>query len=185
MPDMQTALTKALSTMNQKEMTHINNLLNHWSEAEIETKPEATTMTTSSPSLDKRFKNNVTRSVFEFVKNTPGATKRQLAVALSQDGFKETSTVAIAAQLVRRGILRQDGEKLYHAVENYSSSTKYSKRNRKTKRVTTQRVVAKPVAAVAAVAPSPARFDPKAVIGPLTVYQARELYDELKRMFGG
>ena len=47
------------------------------------------------------IRNNVTRETFNYIKNNPGSTRKEIIIALEHLGFKEASTSSIMSQLCR------------------------------------------------------------------------------------
>lgn len=178
MPDIQTEMTKMLSEWN---------------------KPEATM--TPPTKADERVTNNVSRELYEHIKRYPGHTAKQVTFDLDKRGFKPTSTSSLISQFVRNGLLRKDVDKLYVEYPEYKSV--YKKTPKKTKAKLTNKVppdlrtlVTQQIEASAPPRGSRPRptepsafitrhvdFDPKKMIGILSVYHAKALYEELKSMF--
>jgi len=181
MPDIQTEMSK---------------LLNQWN------KPE-TTMTQPPIKIDKRVTTNVSRELFEHIKMYPGETAKQVARDLDKRGFKPASTTSLISQFTRYGLIRKEDDKLYAIAPEYKSV--YRKEPKKTiadlngkglpdlRTVLAQRIEA--TAPSRGSRPRPTKpsvfitrhvdFDPKQMIGTLSVYHAKALYEKLKSMFGG
>lgn len=176
MPDMQTALTTALSKMNTKEMPNLNTLLDQWAES------EATTMTKPSD-RNHRITNNVSRVVFNCIRDNPGISRRELVKRLLAQQFKESSVTSLITQYLRGGLIREDGNKLY-AIDNEYRSVYTANAKAKRKAIKAKAKV-KPAAQSPTPAPTPEAFNPAALIESLTVYQAKLVYNELKTMFTG
>ena len=144
------------------------------------------------------IQNNVTRATFDYVKLHPGTTSTAASRDLVKHGFKESSVTALMAQFVRAGLAVRDNNHGYRVtVDEYvpmKASAKY------TKKVV---VKAKPVPkarepqndGIAALHPEATSKrvvntivfgkPPEEVIKHMNVIQARELYDYLKKVFGG
>jgi hypothetical protein len=143
------------------------------------------------------IKNNVTRVTFDYVKLHPGTTAAAACKDLAKHGFKGSSITALMAQFVRSGLAVRDNNHGYRVVvDEYipmKASAKYTKK-----------AVAKPVKAKAQPAPHSegiAALQPEAtskrtniivlgktpeeVIKHMNVFQAKELYEYLKKIFGG
>jgi hypothetical protein len=142
--------------------------------------------------------NNVTRVTFDYIKLHPGTTSTAASRDLAKHGFKESSVTALMAQFVRAGLAVRDNNHGYRVtVDEYKpmkASAKYAKKvvvkakpapkahepqndgiaalqpEATSKRVVNTIVFGKP---------------PEEVIKHMTVLQARELYDYLKKIFGG
>jgi len=114
MPDMQTALKTALSRTLQE-----------WDD-DGEQAPQTPTINTtinnslSAPSqgipMKKTFgvTNNISRVTFDYIKNNPGSTRKEIIEALDHQGFNAGSTSSLIAQLRRNGMIH-DKDSLYYA----------------------------------------------------------------------
>ena len=142
--------------------------------------------------------NNVTRVTFDYIKLHPGTTSTAASRDLAKHGFKESSVTALMAQFVRAGLAVRDNNHGYRVtVDEYTpmkASAKYAKKTV---------VKAKPAPkarepqndGIAALQPEATSKrvvntivfgkPPEEVIKHMTVLQARELYDYLKKIFGG
>ena len=142
--------------------------------------------------------NNVTRVTFDYIKLHPGTTSTAASRDLAKHGFKESSVTALMAQFVRAGLAVRDNNHGYRVtVDEYTpmkASAKYAKKTV---------VKAKPAPkarepqndGIAALQPEATSKrvvntivfgkSPEEVIKHMNVIQARELYDYLKKIFGG
>jgi hypothetical protein len=185
MPDIQTALTTALSKMSLGEMNHVNNLLDQWADA------EATTMTTSSPPTKRigLITNNVSRETFNCVRDNPGLTRAEIVEKLGRLGFKKSSVSSLIAQFMRDGQFRTSGTKLY-AINNEYKNLPQTRKKKQIRKVTAG---AKPKAVEVPETPTPPAmlvrrpmpsFNAQEMVNRWSAYQAREVYQELKTIFG-
>lgn len=142
--------------------------------------------------------NNVTRITFDYVKKHPGTTAAAASRDLIKQGYKESSVTALMAQFVRAGLAVRDNNHGYRVVVDEYIPMKAAQ-----KYVKKPAVKAKPTLkarepqseGIAALQPeatgkrivSTIVFGkpPEEVIKHMTVLQARELYDYLKKIFGG
>jgi hypothetical protein len=63
--------------------------------------------------------NNISRVTFDYIKNNPGSTRKEIIEALDHQGFNAGSTSSLIAQLRRNGMIH-DKDSLYYAdVEEY------------------------------------------------------------------
>lgn len=207
MPDIKTALSAAL--LRPPAHVVVQKTINEWDDegagAPVVTKETKGTFMLSEKPAPKRggqIKNNVMRETFNFIMNNPGLTCKAISLALERQGFKASSVTSVVSQLWRSGQLIKNGEGYRTTSSAYKPvSTMPNIKVKKLKKQIeglkelakskgisalpiTQASVEKELTRFAEKIMQPS-FDPKAVLGPLTVYQARELYDELKRMFGG
>ena len=161
-----------------------------------------------------KISNNVMRATFEFIQQYPGLTSKQICEQMEHRGFKPTSVVSVVSQLHRSGQLHKDGVtyRTINAEYKPMGATANAKVNKLKKQVEALKKQAKsqgisalpvtPAVGIATLQPvtqgsvdrepkkfaeevSQPAFDPKKIVNPLTVYQARMLYDELEAMFGG
>lgn len=138
--------------------------------------------------------NNVSRVTFEYVRDHEPKTNMEICNTLEAQGFKRTSVSSLLSQMVVVGLLKRDDNGKYWALEpEYRSFSINSYRKAKEKAK-----VRKPVAQTRAmknylskkVEPTPAPQPEVKVcnsvedlLNTLTVAQARELFDRLKKMF--
>ena len=187
MPDIQTALSNALKTT-----------INNWEKEDMQT-----TQTNTQPKSTRFFDitNNVTRATFDYVKHRPNETSAEICASMAKLGYKESSVGSLLAQFAKQGLAERDDRGRYITIVPEYKPLKNKKKEAK--------VVAKPVetpkrkyekrsegiAALqpdASEMPAPKRFvtlvrtkSPDDILKDMTVFQARELYDYLKKMFGG
>ena len=187
MPDIQTALANALKTT-----------INNWEKEDMQT-----TQTNTQPKSTRFFDitNNVTRATFEYVQHHPNETSAEICASMERMGYKSSSVGSLLAQFAKQGLAERDDRGRYITIVPEYRPLKASKKEVK--------VVAKPVETpkrkyekrsegIAALqpdiseTPAPKRFvtlvrtkSPDDILKDMTVFQARELYDYLKKMFGG
>ena len=147
------------------------------------------------------IQNNVTRVTFDYIKLHPGTTSAAASRDLVKHGFKESSVTALMAQFVRAGLAVRDNNHGYRAVvDEYTpmkASAKYAKKTAVKAKPAPKAKAHEPqndgIAALQPDATAVKRMvntivfgkPPEEVIKNMTVLQARELYDYLKRIFGG
>ena len=183
MPDIKTALSTVLSQWEQDEQKQINQ---------------------EKPLGKHLFKpvNNVTRETFNYIKNNPNKTTAEVCNALAKRGFKEGSVTSICAQFSKQGQVVKDGytKRMVAVGTDYiplksASAFKTQKPETRVIKIVKRE---KPTqnAGLASIAPKEDTtrkaaliflndFDPNDVVNKLSVVQARELYDLLKKIFGG
>lgn len=212
MPDLQTALQSALikTTLNawdahedqirkpqqEKQMANPNPVIN------IEAGKGFT------PS------NNVMRATFDAVKNAPKMKHKEYVEMLALNGYKTNSTSAVLYQLMRAGqIARDEQGQLSVTCAEYQPIKQVKKQPRvlvldkapepKPRQIVIVKRKPKAEQGIAALKADtaqpdvekfdmgkfthhrPAVFHPSAIVDGLTVLHARELYDYLKKIFGG
>ena len=184
MPDIKTALTNVLNQWEQDEQKQI-------------------TQQQEKPMGKQLFRttNNVTRETFNYIKNNPNKTTPEVCEALEKRGFKESSVHSICAQLSQQGQVVTDGHtKRMVAVGNeyqpLKSASKFKALNAPKVLKVVKRREAPQDAGLAAIAPKEPdtsrstivlnrNWTAQGVVDKLSVMQARELYDLLKKIFGG
>jgi hypothetical protein len=155
--------------------------------------------------------NNISRVTFDYIKNNPGSTRKEIIEALEHQGFAGGSTSSLIAQMRRNKMIHETNNLYYADIPEYRpiKSLKAIKKMEESaappKRKYTKRDVTgigallqeKLEAAPDRVASHPDTVAPKRMISlvrvktpedilkDMTVYQARELYVHLKQMFGG
>ena len=114
MPDIQTAFKAALSkTLQQWDddgeaplVQPVSNPL---------TKP------TQEIPMKKTFNvsNNISRVSFEYIKNNPGSTRKEIIQALDHQGFNSGSTSSLIAQMRRNKLIHETNGAFYADVAEY------------------------------------------------------------------
>jgi hypothetical protein len=219
MPDIQTAFKNALTRTLQE-----------WDD-DGEISPQTiinTTVNNSVPTpsqeipMKKTFNitNNISRVTFEYIKNNPGSTRKEIIQALEHQGFACDSTSSLIAQMRRNQMIHETNSAYYADIAEYRPikslkalrrmdapiapvappKRKYEKKAvtgigallREKMDAAIDRGALDAAARVMEPAPTNKRFvslvrnqQPQDVLKDMTVYQARELYDHLKQMFGG
>ena len=125
----------------------------------------------------------VSETLFNVIRDNPGSTRAQLIVLARKAGIKDASSSSLVVQFTRRGIIRTQntgGASTYFAVgSSYTSG--YIPKDKPKK--------AKPVAKVTPKSmplPDNAKLTTSVpqLLDTLSIVQARELYDALKKIFG-
>lgn len=178
MPDIKTALSGILSEWeldNQKQ------------EKQVETPQQKPYFSIT---------NNVTRATFDYVKNNPNQPCKIICAAMSKRGYKPVSVTSLLTQFVRNKLCVRDEQGRYTAIVNEYTPIKVNKHT-KAKQVKAKQVIEKAKATrgqgIAALSPQPAQrvapivtaWDADTIINNIGLKQARALYDELKKIFGG
>jgi hypothetical protein len=132
-------------------------------------------------------RNNVMRETFNCVLNNPGLTAKEISNKMAFEGFKASSVTSVVSQLCRSGQLLKD-RNTYRTVNDVYVPilSKYKPVSAKKAAQASQGIAALTPAPAPAPVPVPVHkpFEPKDIIEPLNVYQAYDLYRELKEMFG-
>jgi predicted SPOUT superfamily RNA methylase MTH1 len=167
--------------------SELSKVLNEWNPS------ETTTMTQPASPVHFAVTNNVTRVTFDYVRDNPGKTRIEVAKALEKQGYKPGSVSSLLGQMVKQGMMRESAHLLY-AMTNEYTPIKSSKKVKEmaAKPQEQQRKVVKLVntrtGEVLNPTPAPqinAAWDAETLLNNLSIKQARALYDELRKIFGG
>ena len=135
--------------------------------------------------------NNVTRATFDHVKDNPHQSCKTICATLEKRGYKSSSIGSLLTQFVKNGLCVRDANGNYTAIAHEYTPIKVRKQ------VKAKQVIAKAkatrgegIAALGAqptqrVAPIVTAWDADTIINNIGLKQARALYDELKKIFGG
>lgn len=169
-------------------------LLNAWAQDEEQTIKEKV-MT-----QPHRFKptNNASRETFAFIKNNPNLTAKEIVVHMTKRGFKKNSTTSLCTQMLRQGMVSRDTRGgLRVVVDEYAPLRSYKKCEKERIEKVKFGKPEEKSAGLAALAPQDKvdtsrstivltrNWTAQGVVDKLSVMQARELYDLLKKIFGG
>jgi hypothetical protein len=119
MPDMQTALKTALTRTLQE-----------WDDDGETFSPPSTINTTINNSvptpsqeipMKKTFNitNNISRVTFDYIKNNPGSTRKEIIEALEHLGFAGGSTSSLIAQMRRNQMVHETNNAYYADIPEY------------------------------------------------------------------
>lgn len=132
--------------------------------------------------------NNISRTTFEFIKANPGLTRAEVVAKLTAKGYKATSTSSLVTQMIRQGLVKVGP---HNRV--FTDHPEYTPIKPRLVRAA-QKAAAKPrkQAAKKPVEPTPAETVTRPVrqtaveelLEQLSIVQARELYDQLRKIFG-
>jgi hypothetical protein len=164
--------------------SELSKVLNEWNPS------ETTTMTQPVSPVHFAVTNNVTRITFEYVRDNPGKTRIEVAKALEKQGFKPGSVSSLLGQMLKQNMMRESAHLLYAMTNEYTPikgskamkalAAKPQEQQRKIVTITRK---AAPVAE-----PTPqinSAWDAEVMLNNLSIKQARALYDELRKIFGG
>jgi hypothetical protein len=212
MPDMQTALKTALRTTLQQ-----------WDD-DGETFPHSPSVQPVSSSLPQPTQeipmkkafgitNNISRVTFDYIKNNPGSTRKEIIQALEHQGYAGGSTSSLVAQMRRNKMIHETNNAYYVDIPEYRpiKSLKALKKMEDALAPAKRKYEKKAVTGIGALlrekienAPAVTASEPllhttqrkafvtlvrtrspEDILKDMTVYQAHELYVHLKQMFGG
>lgn len=184
MPDIKTALAKALNEWTADDTAH--------NPAPTPAKPYFTVT------------NNVCRVTFEYVRDNRNKTRVEVAKELAAKGYKTGSVSSLLGQMIKQGLISEVSGFLQANSDTYTpiKSSKalkamqakaQAKPERKHVTIVNTRtgevLNPKPSAGIAAL-PTKApqinsAWDADTLLNHLSIKQARALYDELRKIFGG
>lgn len=201
MPDMKTALTKALQ---------------EWSTNDVEPDVQAAAQQPAAAPATQAAPINISRALFDYVKQFPGVTKLHVVNALSDNyGYKRTTLYALIRLMERQRVVQFKDGRLFLLVESYVPLKSALSLTAMEKRMGVDRPVAPEQEKARARAlkwiahkkgsaaptpdpqetPAPAEPTPvvrnthvnrsKLLLENMPVYEAFALYKELHNMFGG
>jgi hypothetical protein len=127
---------------------------------------------------------NATRATFNYVRDNPGVTSTQATNALHSTGVPKGSSTSLLSVMVSRGNIRKDADGKLFAVQQEYKSIKAAKPKAPKPAV----VVVEPPKPVEPVETAPqinSEWDVDVMLNNLSIKQARALYDELRKIFGG
>ena len=212
MPDIQTALKTALSRTLQ-EWDDDGETFPH--------SPSVQPVSTSVPPpsqgipVKKAFgiTNNISRVTFNYIKNNPGSTRKEIIEALEHQGFSGGSTSSLVAQMRRNKMIHETNNLYYADIPEYRpiKSLKALKKMDDALAPAKRKYEKKAVTGIGALlreklenAPAITASEPllhttqrkafvslvrtrtpEDILKDMTVYQAHDLYVHLKQMFGG
>ena len=119
MPDMQTAMKQALSQTLQE-----------WDD-DGETFPHSPSVQPVSPSFSPPtqgipmtkqlfpIKNNITRATFNYIRDNPGSTRKEIITALEHQDYNSGSTSSLISQLRKNGLVHRTNDLYYADADDY------------------------------------------------------------------
>ena len=209
MPDLQTALTTAIK--HQVLTTTIN----EWEEEEQQTmqaQPQAPIMQTQTQingNTKTTFTGNMSKDLFTFIKDNPGCLTEDVRKAFADVEYKVTSINSLIAQMIRNKMVsRNDVGNLESNRVYYKPITNSSKKKKLAKAIAKVKATKTQAQGIAALAPEPTQdtdkgqeaidkvlalpvrearavYDALCLLRDLNVGEARHLYTELQKLFGG
>ena len=176
--------------MNLGEMLRAKLLINQINEA---TTPKEETPKVEAAPKRKPFQigNNLNRALFEQAQCYP-ATRKNLTDRMVAMGYKRNSVSTIIQQMLRQGVLQPDDECVLHLTVAQYTPLKSARTMRKLEAAKPERkkvnlVIKRRVAEEERPVSSPPVVQEsrvKTILRSVSILQARELYDELRGIFG-
>ena len=199
MPDIQTAFKSALTRT-----------LTEWDDDEGTPVPvpsskqpvSLSSVPTQGIPMAKTFNvtNNISRVSFQYIKDNPGSTRKEIITALDHQGFNSGSTSSLIAQMRRNKMIHEKNGLHYADVDEYRPLKSLKAIKKMEGEPIPKRKYEKKLEGIAALRADTAPVldipvqrsfltklvrtqDPDDIIKNLSVFQARELYDRLKQIF--
>jgi len=170
MPDLKSELSKVISSWDNPTITV------------QQTQPQST--------MHHNVTSNVTLATFNYVRDNPGKTRIDVSDAMLARGCKKSSSTSLLSLMIKQGHVRETQGLLYTNIPAYKpllSSKAFAKLQG---RVQAKKPAPKPkIEAPAPAAPAAPQinsaWDAETLLNHLSIKQARALYDELRKIFGG
>jgi hypothetical protein len=119
MPDMQTALKTALSQT-----------LQDWDDDEEPSSVQPVSTSVPQPSQNIQgipmtkqlfpIKNNITRVTFNYIRDNPGSTRKEIITALEHQDYNSGSTSSLISQLRKNGLVHMTNDLYYADADEYA-----------------------------------------------------------------
>jgi hypothetical protein len=200
MPDIKTALEQALSKAQTRAQ-----LPAEWDDEGGAVVIEDITTQAKEATMPKRLfetTNNVTRATFDYILKNPGKSRKEVMGAMTAQGFNAGSISSLIGQFSKQGhIVNNSGfyfarrdefvplktvRKKAEPVPERKKVVIVSKRTGEVIPPAPAGIAALPTAREAAPVPQiNAAWDAETLLNHLSIKQARALYDELRKIFGG
>jgi len=137
--------------------------------------------------------NNVTLETFNYVRDNPNKLSGEIRDAMRQRGFNVGSVGSLITQFTKQGQFAKDHNNRYSAIMREYTPLKSTKNFRSEGKRVNKIVSIKSKPKSAGIAALQVDTTPKAIpktdiqsiLNGLSILQARALYDELKKIFGG
>ena len=176
MPDLKTALSTALSTWEQddKQIQQEKQMQNKRPQQFVPT-------------------NNVTQETFNYVKNNPNKNSGEIRSVLVARGFNAGSIGSLLTQFTKQNQMVKDHNGRYTVcVPNYTplkSTRQFRAEGKRINKIVNIKSKPKSAGIAALQVDTTPKAIPKtdiqSMLNGLNILQARALYDELKKIFGG
>jgi len=189
MPDLKSEMSKVLEAWEQDTQ-------------QPKDKPVQTTQPKLAATIFKPT-NNVTLETFNYVRDNPHATTKDVCAALGAKGLNPNSVGSLLTQFVKQGQMAKDHNNkhivLTPAYTPLKSTKKFSAEGKRINKIVSiktkpkakvtapnsEGIAALQVDATTQTSFSVTPWTTDGIISKLSVIQARVLYDELKKIFGG
>ena len=210
MPDLQTALTTAIK--NQVLSTTINEWEEEEKQTmQAATQPQAPIMQTQTQingNSKLTLTGNLSKDIFVYIRDNPGCLRADVRKVFIEAGFKEASIGSLVSQMVRTNMVSTNEVGNLEAKRVYYKPITISKKKKLAKAIAKVKAAKPKAQGIAALAPEPTQdtakgqeaidkvlalpvrearavYDALCLLRDLNVGEARHLYTELQKLFGG
>jgi hypothetical protein len=168
MPDLKTALTVALTQPAKAAKELIETTRNDFQSVK-----------------GKPFSTGVVVTTFNYVRDHPGCTSKEVNKILNAKGYPETSVSSVISKLVHRGFVNRDEDGRLNTTKLEYKPDRRHLKNRVAKPVAKPRAKPVPKWKPPALIPMPeiTAYTKKSLIDTISIREAKELYIELKKIF--
>jgi hypothetical protein len=173
--------------------TALSSALKEWDKPNTTNNTEDKKMDARS-NMPQTFKttNNITRMTFDYVRDNPGLTAKQVGQHIASLGLKAHSAIAMMSASVGCGMMRRDEQSRYYTIVDEYRPMKKVKKDKPQKTVAKKSKPEMPQQGIKALLPEP-KFAPTPepkltndyILSKLDVRQALSLYRELIDIFTG
>ena len=214
MPDLQTALTTAITNANTSQV--LSTTINEWEEEEKQTMQAATqpqapimqTQTQINGNSKLTLTGNLSKDIFVYIRDNPGCLRADVRKVFIEAGYKEASIGSLISQMVRTNMVSINDVGNLEAKRVYYKPITISKKKKLAKAIAKVKAAKPQAQGIAALAPEPTQdtakgqeaidkvlalpvrevravYDALCLLRDLNVGEARHLYTELQKLFGG
>lgn len=139
--------------------------------------------TAKEPEMEYKTTNNISRSVFNYVRDNPRTLRADVIKDMSLWGYNKSSVTSLIGQFLRQNMFKFDGVGPGLSVnqpEYAALKSNYQKKAKPVSKVTAKSTDVATIEQVPAV-----NHDTlvKTILSRMSIIQAREMYDELKQIF--
>jgi hypothetical protein len=165
--------------------SELSKVINAWEPAPAKEEPKAYFTTT----------NNVCRTTFEYIRDNPGKSRKDVCNTLLARGYKTASTTTLIGQMIKQFHVRESNGLLYAIKTDYEplKGSKAWAKLQAAKAAPRKHVELVSKSTGKVFNPRPAQeapqinsaWDADVMLNSLSIVQARALYDSLRKIFGG
>ncbi len=122
MPDIQTAMKQALTkTLTEWDDDEGTNVPVPSSKQPVSASVSTPSQNTQGIPMKQTFNitNNISRETFNYIKNNPGSTRKEIIEALEHQGFANGSVSSLIAQMRRNAMIHETNNLYYADIEEY------------------------------------------------------------------